>query len=141
MPSGRTLVPGNQVHMSLWGALMKSVGYGVTMRKKLTVGVVALFLVSSLAAFADDINGIIKTRTGETLVVKTEGGNDVTVVLSEATRTVDKRGVFGLDKDELGNTVLIPGLKISVQGSPDDQGRVVAKEIITDGDDLEASEM
>jgi len=120
---------------------MKSVGYGVTMRKKLTVGVVALFLVSSLAAFADDINGIIKTRTGETLVVKTEGGNDVTVVLSEATRTVDKRGVFGLDKDELGNTVLIPGLKISVQGSPDDQGRVVAKEIITDGDDLEASEM
>jgi OmpA-OmpF porin, OOP family len=112
------------------------------MYKRLTVGVVALFLVSCLSAFAgDDVNGIIKTRTGETLVVKTDAGNDVTVVLTEATKTVDKRGLFGLDKDQLGNTVLIPGLKVSVEGSPDDQGRVVAKEIITDGDDLEASEM
>ena len=115
--------------------------YGVTMHKRLTVGVVALFLMSCLGAFADDVNGIIKTRTGETLVVKTDAGKDVTVVLTEATKTVDKRGLFGLDKDQLGNTVLIPGLKVSVEGSPDDQGRVVAKEIVTDGDDLEASEM
>ena len=111
------------------------------MYKRLTVGVVALFLVSCLSALADDVNGFIKTRTGETLVVKTDAGNDVTVILTEATKTVDKRGLFGLDKDQLGNTVLIPGLKVSVEGSPDDQGRVVAKEIVTDGDDLETSEM
>lgn len=112
------------------------------MYKRWTVGVVALFLVSGLSAFAgDDVNGIIKSRTGETLLVKTDAGNDVTVVLTDATRTVDRKGLFGLDKDQLGNTVLIPGLKVSVEGSPDDQGRVVAKEIITDGDDLEASEM
>ena len=111
------------------------------MYKRLTVGVVALFLVSCLSAFADDVNGFIKTRTGETIVVKTDAGNDVTVVLTEATKTVDKRGLFGLDKDQLGNTVLIPGLKVSVEGSRDDQGRVVAKEIVTDGDDLETSEM
>ena len=112
------------------------------MYKRSTVCVVALFLVSCLSAFAgDDVNGIIKSRTGETLLVKTNAGNDVTVVLTEATRTVDRKGLFGLDKDQLGNTVLIPGLKVSVEGSPDDQGRVVAKEIITDGDDLEASEM
>jgi outer membrane protein OmpA-like peptidoglycan-associated protein len=41
----------------------------------------------------------------------------------------------------LGATVLIPGLKVSVKGSPDDQGRFVAREIVTDGDDLEASQM
>lgn len=112
------------------------------MYKRWTVGVMALFLVSGLSAFAgDDVNGIIKSRTGETLLVKTDAGNDVTVVLTDATRTVDRKGLFGLDKDQLGNTVLIPGLKVSVEGSPDDQGRVVAKEIITDGDDLEASEM
>ena len=111
------------------------------MRNKLVVAAVFLFSISSLAMFADDVNGIIKTRTGETLVVKTDAGNDVTVVLTEETKTVDKRGLFGLDKDQLGNTVLIPGLKVSVEGSPDDQGRVVAKEIVTDGDDLETSEM
>jgi outer membrane protein OmpA-like peptidoglycan-associated protein len=110
------------------------------MRKKLLVGVVPLFLMSCLTAFADDVNGIIKTRTGETLLVKTDSG-DVTVVLTADTKTVDKRGLFGLDKDQLGDTVLIPGLKVSIDGSKDDQGRFVAKQITTDGDDLEASEM
>jgi len=105
------------------------------------IGVLALVLMSCLSAFAwDDVNGIIKTRTGETLVVQTDA-NDVTVVLTEDTKTVDKKGLFGLDKAHLGPTVLIPGLKVSVKGSPDDQGHVIAKEIVTDGDDLETSEM
>src|SRR3954471_17264266 len=116
--------------------------YGETMYKRLMFGAVALSLVSSLGAFAgDDVNGIIKTRTGETLVVATDSGTDATVVLTETTRTVDKKGLFGLDKQQLGATVLIPGLKVSVKGTPDDQGRVVANEIVTDGDDLEASQM
>lgn len=111
------------------------------MYKRLMIGVPALFVMSCLGAFAfDDVNGIIKTRTGETLVVQTDA-NDVTVVLTEATSTVDKKGLFGLDKAHLGPTVLIPGLKVSVKGSPDDQGRVVAREIVTDGDDLESAEM
>jgi OOP family OmpA-OmpF porin len=113
---------------------------GTSMHKRLLVGVTALFVVSCLSAFADDVNGMIKTRTGETLVVKTDSG-DVTVVLTGDTRTVDRKGLFGLSKDEMGNTVLIPGLKVSVDGTRDENGRVVAKEIITDGDDLETSEM
>jgi len=113
---------------------------GIAMYKRWAVGVVAL-LVSCPAVFAgDDVDGFIKTRTGETLVVKTDSG-DVTVVLTEDTKTVDRRGLFALSKDQLGSTVLIPGLKVSVEGSRDDQGRVIAKEIVTDGDDLEASEM
>jgi outer membrane protein OmpA-like peptidoglycan-associated protein len=112
------------------------------MYKRLMFGAVALSLVSSLGAFAgDDVNGMIKTRTGETLVVATDAGTDVTVVLTETTRTVDKKGLFGLDKQQLGATVLIPGLKVKVKGTPDDQGRIVAKEIVTDGDDLETSQM
>ena len=111
------------------------------MHKRLVVGVIALFVVSCLGAYAQDVKGIIKTRTGETLVVKTDGGNDATVVITEDTQTVDKKGLFGLRKEQLGATVLIPGLKVSVKGTADDQGRVVAKEIVTDGDDLESAEM
>ena len=37
--------------------------------------------------------------------------------------------------------MLIPGLKVEVDGSPDNQGRVVAKTITVDGDDLETAEM
>jgi len=37
--------------------------------------------------------------------------------------------------------VLIPGLKVDVDGTTDDQGRVVAKTITVDGDDLESAQM
>ena len=102
--------------------------------------VVAVVCLAALAAFADDVNGMIKTRTGETLIV-TSGGTDVTVVLTDDTRTKDDRGLFGLDRQEMSSAVLIPGLKVDIDARKDDQGRLVAKTITVDGDDLEASQM
>jgi len=63
------------------------------------------------------------------------------VVLTDETKTKDDRGLFGLDKQYMGNVVLIPGLKVDIDGWTDDQGRVVAKTITVDGDDLETAEM
>src|SRR5215468_11740616 len=83
---------------------------------------------------------MISGRTGETLIVNTADGN-TTVVLTDDTSTRDKRGLFGLEKQHMSNVVLIPGLKVKVDGKSDDQGRVVAKTITVDGDDLEASQM
>ena len=64
------------------------------------------------------------------------GWTTTTVVLTDATKTVDKKGLFGLENKRLSNTVLIPGLKVSVDGTVDEHGRVIAKKITTDGDDL-----
>jgi OmpA-OmpF porin, OOP family len=83
---------------------------------------------------------MITTRTGETLIVKSADGN-TTVVLTDDTKTQDRRGLFGLEKQPLSSVVLIPGLKVSVDGTLDDQGRIVAKTITADGDDLETAEM
>jgi len=83
---------------------------------------------------------MIMTRTGETLTVKSDQGN-VTVVLTDSTKTKDDTGVFGLGTNTMSSVVLIPGLKVDVDGTSDDQGRVVAKTITVDGDDLETSEM
>jgi OmpA-OmpF porin, OOP family len=69
------------------------------------------------------------------------GGQNTTVVLTDDTKTRDRKGLFGLDKQQISGAVLIPGLKVSVDGVPDDQGRIVAKTITVDGDDLETSEM
>ena len=85
-------------------------------------------------------NGMIKTRTGDTLIVKTRDG-DKTVVLTDDTKTKDDKGLFGLEKEIMSDAVLIPGLKLKVDGTTDDQGRVVAKTITVDGDDLETAEM
>ena len=114
-------------------------------QKKFVVTLMTLFFVLSLAAFgaAGDkakVKGMIISRTGETLIVNSPEGK-TTVVLTDQTRTKDDVGLFGLDKKELSSVVLIPGLKLKVDGTSDDQGRVVAKTITVDGDDLEAAEM
>ena len=101
-----------------------------------------LALVSAVGATAAEtqVKGMIMSRTGETLLVSGEGGR-TTVVLTGETRTKDDRGLFGLDKEEMADTVLIPGLKVKVDGVKDNGGRVVATTITVDGDDLETSEM
>jgi outer membrane protein OmpA-like peptidoglycan-associated protein len=83
---------------------------------------------------------MITGRTGETLIVKGDAGT-TTVVLTDETSTRDDKGLFGLDKQLMSNVVLVPGLKVDIDGSTDDQGRVVAKTITVDGDDLETAEM
>ena len=110
--------------------------------KTIVVSLMALFLFASVSAFGanTEVKGMIHSRTGETLIVKTADGN-TTVVLTDDTTTKDDRGLFGLDKQRMSNVVLIPGLKVDVDGTSDEQGRVVAKTITVDGDDLETAEM
>jgi len=112
-------------------------------RRMTVVCLMALLFLASAFAVGDDkakVKGMINTRTGETLIVQS-GGQNTTVVLTDDTKTRDRKGLFGLDKQQISSAVLIPGLKISVDGVSDDQGRIVAKTITVDGDDLETSEM
>ena len=113
--------------------------------KMILVSLTGLFLLASIAAFAagndeTEVKGMIIGRTGETLIVSS-GQRNVTVVLTNSTTTKDNRGLFGLEREQMSDVVLIPGLKVDVDGTSDDQGRVIAKTITVDGDDLEASEM
>jgi len=105
----------------------------------------ALCLLASVSAFGQGgekakAQGMINSRTGDTLTV-TGQGQSITVVLTDDTVTRDRRGLFGLDKTQMSNIVLIPGLKVNVNGTTDAEGRIVAKTITVDGDDLESSEM
>jgi outer membrane protein OmpA-like peptidoglycan-associated protein len=114
-------------------------------RTTIVSSLVALCFLASLSAFGASgdkakVNGMIITRTGETLIVNGPNGK-TTVVLDDSTTTKDDKGLFGLDKEYMSNAVLIPGLKVKVNGVSDDQGRVVAKTITVDGDDLESAEM
>ena len=111
--------------------------------KTIVVSLMVLFFLASVFAFGGDkaeVKGMIIARTGETLIVKSAQGN-TTVVLTADTTTKDDKGLFGLDKQVMSDVVLIPGLKVDIDGTPDDQGRVLAKTITVDGDDLETAEM
>jgi OOP family OmpA-OmpF porin len=114
-------------------------------RRTIIASLMGLSLLTSTAAFAAsgdkaEVKGMIISRTGETLIVRTSQGN-VTVVLTDNTTTKDDRGLLGLEKQQLSDVVLIPGLKVDVDGTSGDNGRVVAKTITVDGDDLETAEM
>jgi len=104
---------------------------------------VAFVLIGCVCAWGSEkaeVKGMITGRTGETLIVKGDAGT-TTVVLTDETSTRDDKGLFGLDKQLMSNVVLIPGLKVDIDGTTDDQGRFVAKTITVDGDDLETAEM
>jgi outer membrane protein OmpA-like peptidoglycan-associated protein len=101
------------------------------------LGLLSLGLVASANA---QVKGTITSRTGDTMTVKGDDGN-TTVLLTETTDTKDDKGLFGLDKEHLGSTVLIPGLKVKVEGSQNGSGQFVATVITVDGDDLETAEM
>ena len=113
--------------------------------RAIAVNLMALSFLAAVSAFGAggdkaEVRGMITTRTGESLVVKSADGN-ITVALTDDTRTKDDKGLFGLEKQQMSNVVLIPGLKVDVDGTFDDQGRVIATIITVDGDDLEAAEM
>lgn len=112
-------------------------------RKTNLIGLTALLcLVSVPPLRASDANakGMISARAGDTFIVDSAKGS-VTVVLTDQTKTKDDTGLFGLGTDRMADVVLIPGLKVDVEGTFDSKGRIVAKTITVDGDDLETSVM
>ena len=105
-----------------------------------SISVMALFSLASVSVFGAHVKGMINNRTGETFTVAS-GNENVIVLLTESTSTEDETGLFGLGTEKLSPIVLIPGLKVDVEGEPNGQGQFVAKTITVDGDDLETSEM
>jgi len=103
-----------------------------------------LFLAVGMAYGASNgekvkVQGMITGRTGESVTIKTTDGSTVTVVLDDDTKVQQPKGL-GLRKKQMSATVLVPGLKISVDGTGDAQSRVVAKSITFSSDDLETAE-
>ena len=117
------------------------------MRNKLlsgVVGILTVFLVVMLTAQAQEktkVKGLITTRTGETIVLKTADGNSVTVVLDDDTKVEQPKGLIGMRKKSMSAAVLIPGLKVSVEGTSQDATHILAKSITFDKDDLQTAEM
>jgi outer membrane protein OmpA-like peptidoglycan-associated protein len=104
------------------------------------LGMLLPALMFTLAARGDELRGMIKARLGETMIVDVSGESR-TVLLTATTRVKDDRGLFGLDKEDMADTVLIPGLKVRIEGSLGGEGKFVASTITVDGDDLETSQM
>ena len=111
---------------------------------RIVVGILAVFFVVLTSVQAQDrvkVKGLITTRTGETIVLKTTDGNAMTVVLDDGTRVQQPRGLIGVRKKSMSAAVLIPGLRVSVDGTSQDATHILAKSITFDRNDLQTAEM
>ena len=59
------------------------------------------------------ISGLIASRDGENMVVRSDSGN-VTVTLTKSTKVSVVKGLLGIRKEEMGMAALIPGLRVEV---------------------------
>src|SRR5215469_9134508 len=102
------------------------------------LAVCSMVLTSAQGQDKAKIKGLITTRTGETILVKTTEGSTVTVVLDDDTKVQQPKGL-GLRKEKMSAAALIPGLKVSVEGTNQDSTHLLAKTITFDKDDLQTA--
>jgi outer membrane protein OmpA-like peptidoglycan-associated protein len=113
-------------------------------RMRIIFGLLTVCFVALMSAYAQDgktkVKGLITARTGDTIVLKTTDGSSVTVTLNDDTKVQQPKGL-GIRKKQMSAAVLIPGLKVSVEGTSQDTAHVLAKSITFDADDLQTAEM
>jgi OmpA-OmpF porin, OOP family len=114
-----------------------------TKRMRIMLGLLTMCFVALLSANAQGdktkVKGLITARTGDTIVLKTTDGS-VTVTLDDDTKVQQPKGL-GVRKTTMSAAVLIPGLKVSVEGTSQDATHVLAKSITFDKGDLQTAEM
>lgn len=85
------------------------------------------------------VKGLITSRDGEKLTLKSNAGSTVIIELTDDTKVGSPKGLLKIRRSEQSVTALIPGLRIEVQGTGD-ESHVVAKNIKFEKDDLRLAE-
>jgi outer membrane protein OmpA-like peptidoglycan-associated protein len=96
-----------------------------------------LFLNRVVYAQNVKVEGVIKERSGDTLVLQTSTSPNLIVVLAESTDVGQLQGVLKARNKKMSMAALIPGLPIRVEGSYDAQNQLTANTIRFKGNDFE----
>jgi outer membrane protein OmpA-like peptidoglycan-associated protein len=99
-------------------------------------GILFVVFAQLASAQAEKARGLIKARSGPTLIVKTPDSTDVTVLLTDNTEVGQIQGVLKVRRKQMSMAALIPGLAIEAEGAYNDQHQLVAKSVKFKGDDL-----
>jgi outer membrane protein OmpA-like peptidoglycan-associated protein len=107
----------------------------------LSVSLFGAALLSTMAlAQSVKVEGLIKARNGDTMILQTSDAPNLTVLLTDNTEVGQVQGVFKARRKEMSMAALIPGLAVKVEGSYNDQSQLVAKSVAFKGNDLEQAE-
>ncbi len=109
-------------------------------------GIVTAMLIGAAlltgAAYAQDVKveGVIKSRSGDTLVLQSSASPNVTVLLTDSTDVGQLQGALKARNKKMSMAALIPGLPIRVQGSYNTGNQLVADIIRFKGNDFEQAQ-
>jgi OOP family OmpA-OmpF porin len=103
----------------------------------LTFSLIAFF---SATAQSTKVEGLIKARKGDTMILQTSDSPNLVVLLTDSTQVGQVQGVFKARRKEMSMAALVPGLQVKVEGIYDNQNQLVAKSVSFKGNDLEDAE-
>jgi OmpA-OmpF porin, OOP family len=99
-----------------------------------------LCLCMPVAAESITTEGLIKAREGNSMIMQTSSSPDLVVLLTDNTQVGQVQGILKARRKDMSMAALIPGLKIKVKGTYNDQKQLVASEVSFKGDDLEQAQ-
>jgi outer membrane protein OmpA-like peptidoglycan-associated protein len=100
-----------------------------------------LALLSGVASAEDvKVEGVIKSRSGDTLILQKSASPNVTVLLTEDTDVGQLQGALKARNKKMSMAALIPGLPIRVEGSYDAENQLVAHVIRFKGNDFQQAQ-
>lgn len=125
--------------LRLWGEDMSRFNL---LRTLLVVALCFFVFASGTRLFAENvkIEGFVVGNDGGQMTVKFGSGAELTFVLTEDTEVSTMDGVPKGHRSSMYKTLLIPGLKVQVEGTYDEQRRVIATKVKFKKDDLEQAQ-
>ena len=107
------------------------------------VSIASLFVLIatfSIAASAQDVKveGLIKGRSGNDIILQTTDNPKIIVILNDDTQVSQAQGAFR--KKNMSMAALIPGLPVQIEGTYNAQNQLVAKSVKFKGDDLKQAQ-
>ncbi len=105
-----------------------------------TVLLASVALSSIVVCAQTKVEGVIKGRSGSTIILQTADSPKVIVLLTDRTDVAQVVGALKARKKEMSMAALIPGLPIKVDGVYDEKNQLIAHTIRFKGNDLEQAQ-
>jgi OmpA-OmpF porin, OOP family len=98
------------------------------------------FSIGAAAADNVKVEGFIKSRDGDRMVLQTPQSPSLVFLLTDDTNVGQVQGVFQSRRKDMSMAALIPGLKVKVEGAYNEQNELIAKSVSFKGNDLQQAQ-
>jgi hypothetical protein len=95
---------------------------------------------STAAAQSTKAEGIIKSRSGPNIILKTSNDPNMVIMLTDSTDVGQVQGVLKARSKQMSMAALIPGLAISVEGDYNNDAVLVARKVRFKGNDFKQAQ-